>query len=226
LECLEKMWLKNIEAEVVKAAWGIQHTFAARFLDSRGSLIESGLKLFEKPREAEIRIENGFFGEEIRLQSKSEGLLLTLNSRKTTIEVGLPNSLDEFSQLIERFCNEQFVKNYFSNLRINFIGTVYKVRGTEVDNIASSLLPQCKNIFNCPGKDIPFARITYIDGNYRVHLTLSLNPDTKRYDLDLDTQKIHSISFSEAPLLVKEGYNRLEAFFHQFKPSIKKGGKP
>ncbi|MCD6422000.1 hypothetical protein J7L13_01460 [bacterium] len=220
------MWLENIEAEVVKVAWGIQHTFAARFLDSRGSLMESGLKLFEDPREVEIRIESAFFGEEIRLQSKSKGLLLTVNPVKTTIEVGLPGSLDEFSQLIERFCNEQSVKNYFSDLEFNFIGTVCKVRGTEVDNIASKLLPQCKGIFNCLSEEITFARITYIDGNYRVHLTLSLNPSTKRYDLDLDTQKIHSINFSEAPLLVKESYNRLEAFFHQFKSSIKKGGKP
>jgi len=220
------MWLKNIEAEVVKVAWGIQHTFAARFLDSRGSLMESGLKLFENPREVEIKIESGFFGEEIRLQSKSKGLLLTVNPVKTTIEVGLPGSLDEFSQLIERFCNEQSVKNYFSDLEFDFIGTVYKVRGTEVDDIASKLLPQCKSIFNCLSEEITFVRITYIDGNHRVHLTLSLNPGTKRYDLDLDTQKIHSINFSEAPLLVKESYNRLEAFFHQFKSSIKKGGKP
>ena len=225
MECPE-MRLEKIEAEVVKVAWGIQHAFAARFLDSRGSLIENGLKLFENPREVEIKIEGGSFGEEIRLQSKSKGLLLTMNPVKTTIEVGLPSSLDEFSRLIERFCNEQSVKSYFSGLEFNFIGTVYKVRGTEVDNVASRLLSQCGNIFNCLGKEIPFARITYIDGNYRVHLTLSLNPGTKRYDLDLDTQRIHSISFSEAPLLVKESYNRLETFFHQFKLSMEKGGKP
>jgi len=214
------MQLENIDAEVVNVVWGLQYTFAARFLDNRGALIESALKLFENSREVEINIGDISKAEELQLKSKS--LLIRINPYRTTIQTMLPSSLDEFYQLIKQFCDEQPIKTFFSNIEFNFIGSVYKVKGDEVDKIASRLLSKCRNIFKCPGEGITFTRVTYIDGNYRVHITLSLNPITKRYELDLDTQKIHSINFSEAPLLVKESYNRLKDFLHQFKPSIKK----
>jgi hypothetical protein len=198
----------------VSGVFGIQYKIAPHFLDQRGALIEAALDLFAPADDIEIELGAASAGlppDQILLRRRD--VAITINPVKTVVQYG-PDSLEVFRSGVEKFVSR--MQTFYKKNQFEFVGVVYRVQGAPSSQESlAEVFPIFEESFVRDSGGIVASRVTYLRGNYRIHLTLELDRVVKRWQLDFDTQRILTVSLDEAPLLVDECWKLLQDFLRR-----------